>query len=112
MQEKIYNPYVFTDAENRENAKALAQKLQEKLSTEKQFASVKSEFKSKLDRIEAEIGELSVKVESGEETRTYFCDVELNEEKKIRIYRDANTGVFIRNEPFHSEDYQVNMELN
>lgn len=108
-QETVSAIYKFTDAEAMQNAKDLAEKLNEATRIENQFASIKAEFKAKTERVKAEIGVLTNKVGSGEEVREYRCTVELDIPNKQRKYIDLNTGEIIKTEPFHVEDYQTQL---
>lgn len=114
MAENIENKwatYTFTEEEAKQNAKDLAQKLQDAEAAENQLTSIKSEFKAKIDLLKAAITDLRNKVASGTEQRQYRCRVVLDIESKTRIYIDAQTGETIATSPFRAEDYQTALEI-
>lgn len=115
MSEKtdtIWSTYRFTDEEARQNAKDLAQKMQDKESLEDQLTSIKSDFKAKIDLADATIRDLRNKVASGTEQRQYRCRIALNFRKKTREYFDLNTNVLIETRPLQAEDYQTSIPLD
>lgn len=109
--ETIWSEYRFTEEEARQNAKDLAQKLQDAEGLENQLVSIKSDFKAKIDLAKAEIVTLRNRVSFGTEQRQFRCHVKLDTASKTRIYFDANTGELITTKPFQPEDYQTAMEL-
>jgi hypothetical protein len=110
--ETVWSTYRFTDEEARQNAKDLAQKMQDKESLEDQLTSIKSDFKAKIDLADAQIRDLRNKVASGTEQRQYRCRIVLNFKKKIREYFDLNTNVLIETRPLQAEDYQTSIPLD
>jgi hypothetical protein len=103
---KVMGTYKFTNEENRQNGVDLARKLEEQEKIELDFARIKSDFKARLDAVHSEIVSLRNKVQSGEEQRDYECRLELDDDQKERHYIDIHTGILIRAELFHPEDYQ------
>lgn len=108
----IWSTYRFTDDEARQNAKDLAQKMQDKESLEGQITSIKSDFKAKIDLADATIRDLRNKVASGTEQRQYRCRIALNFKKKIREYYDLNSNALIETRPLQAEDYQTTIPLD
>lgn len=64
----------FTDQELLEKGRKLAEKHGECGRIDAEFDSVKSQFKGKIDRVEAEIGEIAGHLQSGWEYRKVSCE--------------------------------------
>ncbi len=109
--ESVWSTYTFTEEESRQNAKDLAQRLQDREILEGQLTSIKSDFKAKIDSASSDISNLRNKVASGTEQRQYRCRIVLNFKKKIREYYDLNTNVLIETRPLQAEDYQTTIPL-
>lgn len=109
--ESVWSTYTFTEEEARQNAKDLAQRLQDREILEGQLTSIKSDFKAKIDSASSDISNLRNKVASGTEQRQYRCRIVLNFKKKIREYYDLNSNTLIETRPLQAEDYQTTIPL-
>lgn len=109
--ETILGKYNLNSTELKEFADEMAKALQEKSLLEDELVSVKSQYKSKLDGLDAKIRRNSSIYRSGYEYRDMDCHVELNFKTKHRSYYRKDTGEFVGSEPLKNEDYQIKMDM-
>lgn len=107
----------FTDSEIRGIAVKMAGVAQSYSATESEFASVKQDFKAKLDRLELDRDTLVQRIRDGFEMRPTPAYVEFNvpEKGRKRYYR-VGQGVYvygemIREEPMDATDFQRELPL-
>jgi hypothetical protein len=107
-----FSKYTFTQEEMDKMGKELASKSKENKALEDEKKAVVSEYKAKIDAVQAEINMLSNHIDSGSMTRKYNCEVFLDFDSGVKIFRDKGTGDLIAREAMSSEDYQLELDLN
>jgi len=108
-QEKVSVKNVFSEEEMVELGKELGQIELEKLVTEDDKKSAMRSYKNQIDALNVRINRLSNNLNDGFEIMDVLCDVELDFARKIRKYYQVHDGEFVKEEPLHKEDYQLNM---
>jgi uncharacterized coiled-coil DUF342 family protein len=102
--------YFFSEEEKRELAQEMAEKVTEKQSAEDEKKAIMSDFKSRLDGLDAQINGAANKIRSGFEMRQIECEVVPVPERKVwEIYR-MDTGDFIRTKPMTQDDLQLKID--
>ena len=101
--------YVFSDKEKKEIAAAMAQAISELKRKEDDLRSVKSEFKSEMDALNAAINKAAEELNSGYAMRNVECTVRADFEGKVwRVYRD-DTHEQVREVKMSVDDLQKNL---
>lgn len=102
--------YVLTQEEKNDAGQELGHK-------EKQLAQIESDrkdrmaaFKAQADEVKARISDLSNKVTLGYEYRKFCCVREFDFKKKLRVYKDVETGQVIDTKPMEADDYQMKLD--
>lgn len=103
--------YVFTQDEINRLGKELAQQNRERTSAEDEKKSVTSDFKARIDGLDARINRLSNNISNGFEYKDMDVTLELDLEAKKRIFRRIDTNEIVKEEEMHPEDYQTEAEL-
>lgn len=117
----ILTQHDFTDAEIRQIAVKMAGVASEYTRTEAQFASVKADFKSKLERLELDRDDLTDKIRNGFEMRATLAYVFYNDPApgrktfvRVMTYDNGETGIsaeVIRVEAMEATDFQRDLPL-
>ena len=113
MEKKFANEYVkyiFNDREKAEIAADMAQKVSELQQTEDDKKAIMSDFKSKIDGIQANINNNATKLNSGYGMRSIKCEVVPNWKKKVWEYTREDNGKIAREKPMNSDDLQMEFE--
>jgi hypothetical protein len=103
---------ILTDKEKSEMARELTEKLARKTEITAEKKEAASDFKSQIDTLDKEIGALSLLIHSGYRTEERNCIIEKDFDKKIKFFKDKNTGEIIDQAPFATDDYQKELELD
>jgi uncharacterized protein YktB (UPF0637 family) len=99
--------YVFTQDELNQLGHELARSNRERTGAEDEKKSVMSDFKARIDGLDARINRLSNNISNGFEYKDMECTLELDLEAKKRIFRRIDTNEIIREEEMHPEDWQT-----
>ena len=102
-----YLKYVFTEKEKSEIAIDMAQKVSELNQAEDQRKAIASDFKSKIDGLQATINHAAVRLNNGYEMRSIECEVIPNWEEKIWEYVRSDTGEVAKTTEMSPEDLQM-----
>ena len=102
--------YVFTDKERGEIAIEMAQKVAELNQAEDQKKAITSDFKSKIDGLQAVVNHAAVRLNNGYEMRPIECEVVPNWEEKIWEYVRLDTGELAKTEEMSVEDLQMQLD--
>ena len=109
--EIVSAPYVFTELEAIENSKKLAAAIVKKSSLESEEKTRKSAYKEKMDALEEDIENLTVKINSGHEVRDYLCDVVYDFKEKVKRYVRPEDNVVLETRQLSREDWQRRMDF-
>ena len=104
--------HLFSEEEMREIASDLAADIGKKKAIEDELKSLKSEYKSKLDVLEAKIAQNGNRYRSGHEHRYVECEVWLDYDLKMRLYFLPETDELVKEEPFQEGDYQKKLDFD
>jgi type I site-specific restriction-modification system R (restriction) subunit len=102
----IFYDYKFSREELEEIARKFAGKWKEKIDTEDEKKSVMSQYKAKLDEMEAAISSLTAKHRDKKEIRQIDAELRLNHDTKQREYYNPDTGELLKKEGFRNGDCQ------
>jgi hypothetical protein len=103
--------YVFNEDEVKRLGKELAQFNRERTSAEEEKKSVTSDFKARIDGLNARINRLSNNISNGYEYKDMEVTLELDLEAKKRIFRRIDTNEIVKEEEMHPEDWQTEIEM-
>lgn len=104
--------YNFTDPERIDKAKALAESLNRYSATEAELSRIKSDYKSRLEAIQAEVDLLNGAVLSGYELREYVCFYSYDDPKPGRKTLRKREGLEVVGEEDMTErDRQMVMDI-
>lgn len=104
--------YNFTDPERIEKAKSLAEALNRAAATEAELSRIKSDYKARLESIQAEVDLYNSAVLSGYELREYLCRWSYDEPHKGRkTLRKTEGGEIVAVEDMTERDRQMVMEI-
>lgn len=111
MSEEISSlgKYTFTAADKVSTASELSQKILELKTLGDEKKSAMSSFAAQINILTAEINRLSENYRNGYEYRNIPCTVEKDFDRKVKVYKEADTGYVIKEEPLEEEDYQTNI---
>ena len=99
--------HTFTDDEKREIAIEMARKVSELQVAEDNKKAIMSEFKSKIDGIQANVNLSATKLNNGYEMRTIKCEVIPLWDKKVWEYRRVDNGEVAKEKQMSSNDLQM-----
>lgn len=108
-ENSTWGKYTFTAADKASTASELSQKIFELKTLEDEKKSAMSSFTAQINVLVAEINRLSENYRNGYEFRHIPCTVELDFDRKVKVYKEAETGYVIREEPLEEEDYQTDI---
>jgi hypothetical protein len=111
-RERISVKHVFTQTERIDIGEKWAAGTRDLQNVEDEFASVKADFKSRLERIDLDNGALCRKFSDGFEMREKECIVTFNDPSKGRkTYRLEEGGEVVREESMSACDYERELPL-
>ncbi len=102
---------VLTIDEKNASANELAHKQKQLEQIEKDRKDRMASFKAQLDETKAQIAELSNKVTLGYEYRNFRCNLDIDFVKKIRIFKEVDTGEVVDTRAIDPDDYQMRIPL-
>lgn len=109
---KEWLPYHFTTEEKQQISSDMARKHAERSQKEKEPVSVKSQFKSVIDQLTADLDHAARLINTGYEHRHIDCTVTLNDpEKGMKAIYRVDTGEFVRSAKMTGEDMQIALDL-
>ncbi len=106
---KEFVKYVFTEAEKKEIAIKMAQQVANLKQAEDDKKAVMSDYKSRIDGIQAGVNSAATKLNNGYEMRQIECEIVPNWDRKIWEYKRTDTGEIIKEKNMSSEDLQIKM---
>lgn len=108
---KRYLRHNFSDADRAEIAKELASANLQKKRVEDEKKSVNSDFKSRLDRLDADINKLSQSLSSDFEMRNVECEVYYDlPEKGLKMIVNGETHETVSVEKMDPDEMQMPLE--
>jgi len=102
-----WGKYNFSEQEQKDNSENLATKIDEKNGIEDDVKTIKSQFKSKLDSISAEINRLVGCVRNKYEFKNVNCTVKYNYEARTKTFSREDTKEEVYTEALREEEYQA-----
>ena len=102
--------YVFTEAEIRDIAAEMAQRIVNLQQAEDDKKAIMSDYKSQIDGIQAGINSAATKMTSGYEMRSVKCQVIPNYIRKVWEYVRVDTGELAKEKGMTSNDLQMEFE--
>lgn len=103
--------YYFNQEELLDIGKNVGRKVQESKALEDQKKAVTSDFKARIDSVDAEINLMSTHLQTGFCHKDYECYLVRNYTTHTREYWDVNTSELITTEKLTPEDYQMKLDL-
>ena len=104
--EKLFLKYTFSDAEKAEIAAEMAEKVTDLSRKEDELKAVKSDFKSQIDGLQANVNGAATKLTNGYEMRNIECRVERDYKKGVIRFIRTDTGEIARTKEMSHEDRQ------
>lgn len=108
--ENEFVKYVFTEAEQKDIAAAMAQKVVALQQAEDDLKAIKSDYKSQIDGIQAGINSAATKMTSGYEMRSVKCQIVPDFPNKVWQYIRVDNGVVVRVKDMSVDDLQMEFE--
>lgn len=105
-----YVKYIFSNNEKSEIASEMAQKVTELQQAEDDKKAIMSDYKSKIDGIQANVNNAATKLNSGYEMRSIKCEIVPNWAKKVWEYLREDTGMVAREKPMTADDLQMQFD--
>lgn len=110
--ENEFTKYIFTEPEKKDIAADMAQKIVTLQQAENDLKAIKSDYKSQIDGIQANINSSATKLTSGYEMRSTKCQVIPNWPKKVWEYARTDTGEIVKRKDMTSNDLQMEFDDN
>lgn len=104
--EVIEHPYQFTQDEKNAMATQVTELEVKVMDLEAEKKSVSDQYKAKIEPLYDRIHYFSRCVQSGQEMRSYTCRVEKDKARQVRVYRDIDTELVVKEEPYTAQDLQ------
>lgn len=104
--EIIEHPYQFTQDEKNAMATQVTELEVKVLELEGQKKSAADGFKAQIDPLYDKIHYYSKCVQNGQEPRQYTCRIEKDKARQVRVYRDVDTELVVKEEPYTAQDLQ------
>lgn len=105
-------PCKLTDSEVLQYSRDLAKMNQDKLATEDQKKQVSSDYKAKLDKLDADIGIFSRKIASGMEHRQVDCYWEYDWKRGEKSLIRTDTTEVVQIDPISDYERQEKLKLD
>lgn len=103
--------YMLSIEEKNQAGNELAHKEKQLQQIEADRKDRMAAFKAQADEVKAQIADLSNKVTLGYEYKKFRCTKDLDFVKKLRIFKDEETGVVIDTRAIEPDDYQLRMPI-
>ena len=113
MEKEFTNEYVkviFTETEKREIAQEMAQKVSELQQAEDDKKAIMSDYKSRIDGLQANVNSAATKLNNGYEMRSIKCEIVPNWDNKKWEFWRTDTQEFLRDKPMSSDDLQMKLD--
>lgn len=104
-----YIKHIFTDDEKKEIAIEMAQKVSELSLAEDDKKAVMSDFKSRIDLLQANVNSAATKLNNGYEMQTVKCEIIPDWDKKVWNYIRVDTGMRAKEKPMTADDLQMKL---
>lgn len=101
----------LTIDEKNEAGQELAHKREQYQQIEIEKKARMDAYKDQLSEIESQMSDLTRKVTLGYEYRKFRCVLHFDFIRKVRIYKDHETGITIDERPIQPDDYQMRMPI-
>lgn len=101
----------LTIGEKNEAGQELAHKREQYGQIEVEKKARMDSYKDQLSEIESQMSDLTRKVTLGYEYRKFRCVLHFDYIRKVRIYKDHETGITIDERPIQPDDYQMRMPI-
>jgi hypothetical protein len=98
--------HMFSPDEKKEIASEMAQKIIDLQRADEERKTVSSRFKSRIDRLQAEINRAAEKLNSGYEMQEVECDVIPDYDNKVFCYYRTDTDQMVKQKPMTADDLQ------
>ncbi|OEU62405.1 MAG: hypothetical protein BA867_09650 [Desulfobacterales bacterium S5133MH16] len=105
-----YVKYIFSENEKKEIATEMAQKVTELQQAEDDKKAIMSDFKSKIDGIQANVRNAATKLNSGYEMKSIKCEIVPNWAEKVWESLREDNGEVARKKPMTSDDLQMQFQ--
>jgi hypothetical protein len=105
-----YDRHEFTDEEKLAMSKDLSRIYGERDKAENELKAIKSDFKSRLDRMSADLGELATKLQNGYEMRRVKCEVNHDYKKKRVYFYRVDTGALVKDRAMFQDELQMKLD--
>jgi len=102
----------FSEVEQIQQSHLFAKTVKDCETEEANKKSDMSVYKNKIDRLKAEIKEISGKINNGYDFIDKAAELWLDYETNQRIYKSKEDGTVLKTEPFHQSDYQKKLDLD
>jgi len=102
--------YVFNENEKKEIAQSMAQKVGELQTAEDELKAVKSDFKSRMDALQAQVNGAATKLNNGYEWRSMECRVEYSVNDKIVAFYRLDNQEFVKERAMRPEELQLRID--
>lgn len=107
---KVYLRYNFTPDEKTEITKTLVENINRKKQLEDDLKTTKSQFKHRIDSVDAEINKDTQRLSTGHEMRDIECEVFYDWEKDERTVIRTDTGEEVEKKRIPEEDRQMRID--
>jgi len=105
-----YCRYTFSEDEKKEIASDMAQKVGELQRLEDELKAVKSDFKSQIDRVQAEVNNSATKINNGYEMRLIKCEVVKDYTKMTIRYIRTDTQETTKERKLTEDERQMRID--
>lgn len=100
---------IFTEKEKRDIAIKMAQQVANLQQAEDDKKAVMSDYKSRIDGIQAGVNSAATKLNNGYEMRQIDCEIVPDWKRKMWEYKRVDTGDIIKEKLMTSEDLQMKL---
>ena len=101
-----YCKYVFNEDEKKEIAAEMAQNVSDLQGAEDEKKAIMSDFKSRIDGLQARVNGGATKLNNGYEMRTVKCRIDPDWEGKVWLYVREDNGEIAKEKKMTSDDLQ------
>ncbi len=105
-----YVKYEFSEVETQDISKVLAQKVAELSQMESDKKGVVSDFKGKIDTLQAAVNDNAHKITTGFEMRRVECEITADYENKLWRCERIDTGQEVWQKTMTSDDLQTRLD--
>ena len=113
MEKEFSNEYIkhaFTKDEKKEIAIEIAQKVSDLQLAEDDKKAVMSDFKSRIDLLQANVNSAATKLNNGYEMQTVKCEIIPDWDKKIWQYFRVDNELLVKEKPMTADDLQMKLD--